>query len=79
MDDYFLLLLESYYSEVTVLLLEYNFWLLYPPLLTLLYLYHACVETLDGHAAQLAAYFCRLHFIFIYIVIHYGVHGGSVL
>ena len=32
MDDYFLLLLESYYSKVTIILLEYNFWPLYPPL-----------------------------------------------
>ncbi len=32
LDDYFLLLLESYYSKVTILLCEHSFWLLYPPL-----------------------------------------------
>jgi hypothetical protein len=38
------------------------------------YWYHACDETLDGQAAQLAAYFCRLHCVF-----HLTVHGGSIL
>ncbi len=28
------------------------------------YWYHACDDTLDGQAAQLAAYFCRLHCVF---------------
>ncbi len=32
------------------------------------------VETLDGQAAQLAAYFCRLHCVF-----HLTVHVGSIL
>ncbi len=38
------------------------------------YWYHACDETLDGQAAQLAAYFCRLHCVF-----HLTVHVGSIL
>ncbi len=37
------------------------------------YWYHACDETLDGQAAQLAAYFCRLHCVF-----HSTVHVGSI-
>ncbi len=35
---------------------------------------HVCDQTLDGQAAQLAAYFCRLHCVF-----HLTVHGGSIL
>ncbi len=34
---------------------------------------HACDETLDGQAAQLAAYFCRLHCVF-HLTVHVGVY-----